>query len=291
MDLWHAIEESIYQATGDIFSLSKRDTVDGGCINEAYRISDDNKSYFVKVNSASQAAMFESEFKGLTEIIASQSVRAPHPIAVGQTQTESYLIMEYIEMAGKNSDDSLGQQLAAMHRCSKPQFGWVQNNTIGSTLQINAESDDWGLFWRDQRLRYQLQLAKQKRASTRLLDDGDKLLDLVPAFFSNYNPQPSLLHGDLWGGNYSSDTNGNPVIYDPACYYGDRETDIAMTELFGGFGKSFYEMYNQTWPLDEGYKVRRKLYNLYHVLNHFNLFGGGYMRQAEGMINSLLSEI
>jgi fructosamine-3-kinase len=143
-------------------------------------------------------------------------------------------------------------------------------------------------FWRDQRLGYQLKLAA--RSGRDLLKKGERILADLGAFFQNYRPVPSLLHGDLWGGNVSA-VERQPVIFDPAVYYGDREADLAMTELFGGFSEQFYQAYRDTWPLDDGYPVRKTLYNLYHVLNHFNLFGGGYGSQAERMIDSLLSEL
>jgi fructosamine-3-kinase len=119
---------------------------------------------------------------------------------------------------------------------------------------------------------------------------GDRLLADLPRFFDEM-PQPSLLHGDLWGGNWASDSDGNPVLFDPAVYYGDREADLAMTELFGGFDDRFYQSYRQTWTIDPGYSTRKVLYKLYHILNHFNLFGGGYVRQAQGMVDSLIAEL
>ena len=177
-----------------------------------------------------------------------------------------------------------------MHRTTRPQFGWWRDNTIGSTPQINTEEHDWIAFFREHRLHYQLELTAT-HGNTRLLRAGEKLLEALPAFYSDYTPPASLLHGDLWGGNHGQLRDGTPVIFDPAVYYGDREADLAMTELFGGFSFSFYAAYNEAWPLDAGYRVRRELYNLYHVLNHFNLFGGGYAGQAEGMIGRLVSEV
>jgi fructosamine-3-kinase len=136
-----------------------------------------------------------------------------------------------------------------------------------------------------------LALAGRNNAPAKMVDRGQHLLELLPALFSDYHPRPSLLHGDLWGGNWEADGDGSPVIFDPAVYFGDREADIAMTELFGGFDRRFYQAYESAWPLDPGYRIRKQLYNLYHILNHFNLFGGGYARQAEGMIESLLAQL
>ena len=154
---------------------------------------------------------------------------------------------------------------------------------------VNTQTEDWIEFWREQRLGFQLNLAKQNGASLSLYNKGTELLNNLYVFYSDYTPQASLLHGDLWSGNYGYLKEGTPVIFDPAVYYGDREADIAMTEMFGGFPDEFYSAYNQEWPLDKGYRQRKKLYNLYHILNHFNMFGGGYAMQAENMIEQLLN--
>jgi fructosamine-3-kinase len=146
-------------------------------------------------------------------------------------------------------------------------------------------------FWRTQRLQFQLELAAQQGHGGRLQSQGEKLLDAFPALFAGYSPQPSLLHGDLWSGNYAFTRAGEPTIYDPAVYYGDREADIAMTELFGGFGADFYAAYQADFPLDAGYGVRKTLYNLYHILNHLNIFGDSYRSQAYRMMDTLLLEL
>ena len=151
-------------------------------------------------------------------------------------------------------------------------------------------SSRWVQFWRERRLGYQLQLARANGHGGRFQVLGEKLLAKLDSFFSEANQAASLLHGDLWSGNYSFDSEGQPVLFDPAVYYGDRETDIAMTELFGGFPAAFYAAYRESYPIDPGYDVRKNLYNLYHILNHLNLFGGGYRSQAEQMMGSLLAE-
>ena len=183
----------------------------------------------------------------------------------------------------------LGEQLAAMHRIGASHFGWRIDNTIGATPQINTWSDNWIRFYGERRLRFQFDLAARK--SYRLQAKGEQLIEHLPAFFATYRPQASLLHGDLWSGNWGTDPLSNPVIFDPALYYGDRETDLAMTELFGGFPARFYDAYAGAFPLDTGYAVRKTLYNLYHILNHFNLFGSGYGNQAECMLDRLLAEV
>ena len=185
---------------------------------------------------------------------------------------------------------ALGQRLAGLHRSSAERFGWHRDNTIGATPQSNRWTASWIEFWRTQRLGFQLELAARNGYGGSLQRRGEQLLAQLDALLA-HDPAPSLLHGDLWGGNAAATPAGEPVLFDPACYYGDREADLAMTELFGGFAPAFYSAYRDTWQVDAGYAVRRDLYNLYHVLNHLNLFGGGYRAQAEGMIERLLSEV
>jgi fructosamine-3-kinase len=180
--------------------------------------------------------------------------------------------------------------LAALHRIEGNRFGWWRGNHIGATPQPNDPSPDWPDFWRQRRLGFQLDLAARQGHRGRLQGLGERLLERLPALL-DHRPRPSLLHGDLWGGNLAYDPDGRPVVFDPAVYHGDREADLAMTELFGGFPSRFYAAYQAAWPLDPAYRVRKVLYNLYHVLNHLNLFGGGYLTQAEGMMQRLLAAL
>jgi fructosamine-3-kinase len=288
-----AVARAISQATGERFVPEARQGVGGGCINSTEVLEGGGRRYFVKSNDAARLDMFEAEAAGLAEIACSISVRVPRPICTGRHGGRAFLVLEYLELGGggKNTDELLGRQLAAMHRASQARFGWQRDNTIGSTPQINSEETDWPRFYREHRLRYQLQLAGRNGHRGNLQKQGERLLERLPVFFSSYLPRPSLLHGDLWGGNHAALADGTPVIFDPAVYYGDREADLAMTELFGGFGSGFYSAYRAAWPLDPGYRVRKDLYNLYHVLNHLNLFGGGYRGQAERLIDRLLAEV
>jgi protein-ribulosamine 3-kinase len=265
----------------------------GGDINSAYRLQGSDRSYFVKLNRRELADMFASEFAGLEEISGTGAVRVPKPVTYGEAGSQAFLVLEYLEFGALNlqAQRLLGQQLAELHRQKQPYFGWRRDNTIGSTPQINARGDDWITFWRERRLGFQLQLAGRNGYVGRLQTQGERLCSALTGLFDGYQPQPSLLHGDLWAGNSATDKQGHPVIFDPACYYGDREADIAMTELFGGYSRDFYQAYNDSWPLDPGYPSRKTLYNLYHILNHLNLFGGGYQRQAENMIMQLLAEL
>lgn len=288
---YQSIARHIESVTGTPFSAAEEHDAGGGCINRAVVLRDGGQRYFVKLNRAELAAMFSAEAEGLAELRATQTIRAPAPICHGTDDAgQAYLVLEYIEFGGSDAQLQLGRQLAAMHRSRAAQFGWHRDNTIGSTPQINSRDDDWARFWSRRRLAVQLELAARNGHRGQLQSRGALLLEKVPLFFTDYRPVPSLLHGDLWGGNWSTDRNGNPVLYDPAVYYGDRETDLAMTELFGGFGPAFYRSYQEAWPLDPGYATRKHLYNLYHVLNHLNLFGGGYGAQAEQMIARLLAE-
>ena len=287
----HHIIENIKAHNKQTPSHYQLTPIGGGSINDAYRLQLADKLYFIKLNQPQLAFMFDAEARGLADISALHCIRTPQVICHGHTDDYSYIVLEYITLNSLHGASSrlLGKQLADMHKKQQDFYGWHINNTIGSTMQYNDRQDDWPTFWQNERLKKQLNLASQNGYNGSLQDKGRQLIDQVPTFFTRYLPHPALLHGDLWGGNAASDTKGNPVIFDPACYYGDRETDIAMTELFGGFGSDFLAAYQDHYPLDVDYKVRKTLYNLYHILNHLNLFGGGYLNQAEAMIEKLLS--
>ncbi len=293
MSPWSDIAVQISASINTPFDVEKTSLISGGCINQAYCIEDGKHSFFVKLNKTESLQMFEAEATGLQEIKNSHTLRVPTPVCWGRNETNSWLVLEYIEMdnASKNGSAALGAGLAEMHRISFEKFGWMQNNTIGSTPQINKFSPDWIQFWRKHRLGYQLQLAKTNGYTGKLLKQGEYLMAELDTFFPGAPQVASLLHGDLWSGNYSYDLAGYPVLYDPAPYYGDRETDLAMTELFGRFSTTFYAAYSEAYPLDPGYKIRKTLYNLYHILNHLNLFGRSYLHQAEHMMEKLLTEI
>ena len=318
---WNAIAASIGDSTQTFFKITHAVPISGGCINQTWRIENgDGVRYFVKLNDAHKLPMFVAESAGLTAIAATHTVRVPLPITYSTADGQAFLMLEYIALNGSGNARLLGEQLAALHRCTSnrapeihraaaevqggyphpgcsatphgrepPQFGFSQDNTIGETPQRNIWSSDWIAFWREQRLGFQLDLAAHNGYGGKLQELGHRLMERLPDFFDGYCPLPSLLHGDLWGGNHAYTTGGSPVIFDPAPYYGDREADLAMTELFGGFDPEFYAAYRTVWPLDAGYATRKTLYNLYHILNHANLFGGGYARQAEEMMHRLLT--
>ena len=291
MNPWPDIERAIREATGAPFAIDSRAASGGGCINECHTIRGQGRAYFVKLNTPDRALMFSAEAAALDEIGRTQAVRVPRPVCHGTGPAASWIVLEHLDLepAGDKSMRALGANLARLHRVTTRQYGWGRDNTIGSTPQVNTPADEWVEFWRKRRLGYQLELAESKGRG-RLIEDGRRLMEKLPIFLKGYRPAPSLLHGDLWSGNAAMMPGGEPVIYDPATYYGDREADLAMTELFGGFPPSFYTAYRAEYPLDPGYEIRKPLYNLYHVLNHFNLFGGGYGAQAERMIERLLAE-
>ncbi|MGA7935013.1 MAG: fructosamine kinase family protein [Kovacikia sp.] len=291
MPPWDSIAAHISQVTERQFEISDRRSVGGGCINSGYSLSDGRHTYFVKLNQAGQIAMFEAEAAGLQAMQATQSIRVPTPICWGAADADSYLVLEWIALGQGDSRswEEMGRQLAAMHQASSGQgFGWERDNTIGSTPQINRWTQSWTEFWVECRINYQLQLAKRRGGH---FPNHGNLLAAIPRLLAGYTPQPSLVHGDLWSGNAAIAQSGQPVIFDPATYYGDREVDLAMTELFGRFPPEFYRGYNEVFPLDVGYKRRKTLYNLYHMINHFNLFGGGYEAQANRMIEQVLAEM
>lgn len=289
---WPDIEHSIREASGAPFSIESHEATGGGDISRSYVVRGGGRAYFVKLNRADRAEMFAAEAAGLREISATGTVRAPEPLCHGASPAASWIVLEHLELRSASSAamSALGASLALLHRVTAARHGWHRDNALGTTRQINTPAEDWIAFWRVHRLGFQLRLAASNGHGGRLIGDGERLLEKLPAFFAGHAPLPSLLHGDLWSGNAAMTAAGEPVVYDPAVYYGDCETDLAMTELFGGFPQSFYNAYRAKHPLDEGYETRKSLYNLYHVLNHLNLFGGGYRAQAERMIGQLLAQ-
>jgi len=286
--MWNQITEQIASVTGRPLAQPRPQAIGGGSINQAYVLRDGQQSYFVKLNQAAQVAMFEAEALGLREIHQTRTIRVPQPLCWGTADGSSYLVLEWIELGRGDAQawERMGQQLAALHRVSSPQgFGWHQNNTIGSTPQPNPWTANWTEFFRQYRIEYQLQLARRRGGD---FPRHQALLAAIPKLLA-HQPQPALVHGDLWSGNAACSQDGEPVLLDPAVYYGDREVDLAMTELFGGFPAAFYDGYNQVYPLAPEYQQRKTLYNLYHILNHFNLFGGSYLAQANRMIDQILT--
>ncbi len=291
MSLWQHLAQQISLHTQQAFEITTHNSMSGGCINDAFCVGDGVRQYFVKLNSLQHGDMFETEAQSLDEMSRLSPIRVPRPICSGQTDTQAFLVLEFLPLCGQADAVIFAQQMADMHRVSNPQYGWLRNNTIGSTPQKNTRQACWTDFWRENRLLPQLKLAEKNGYASSLFPLTDRLLSDFDCLFDHYTPEVSMLHGDLWGGNAAGLADGTPVIFDPAFYYGDRETDIAMTHLFGGFNSRFYAAYNEAWPLDEGFKVRKTFYNLYHILNHLNLFGTGYLGQTILMTEQVLAEI
>jgi protein-ribulosamine 3-kinase len=262
-------------------------------VAQALRWEGPQGALFVKVAPVASEPGFAAEAQGLEEIAGVGAVAVPSVLAVGACETLAFIALEWLDLVAPTSlvERRLGEQLATLHRVSAPRFGWRSNNTIGPTPQHNRWCDDWVEFFVGQRLAPQLDLAERRGESGTLLDLGRLLCEHAGVLFTSYRPMPSLLHGDLWGGNWGAARDGRPFVFDPAVYYGDREADLAMTHLFGGFGAGFYTAYQSAWPLDPAAGTRRTLYNLYHVLNHAHLFGGDYATQATAMMRRLLAEI
>jgi protein-ribulosamine 3-kinase len=248
---------------------------------------------FRKTLEVEHAPRLAAEAEGLAALRDAGAIRVPAFKDSGEDEENAWIELEFLELLplDETSGALLGEALARQHRAAHEKFGWAKDNFIGASPQANGWSDDWLGFWRAQRLHPQLRMAARNRYPSRTIDRGERLLADCEVFFRHYRPAKSLLHGDLWSGNASRLPDGMPVVFDPAVYVGDREADLAMTELFGGFPKEFHAAYRNAWPMDDGYRVRRDFYNLYHVLNHANIFSGDYVRQAEVAIERLLAEI
>ena len=290
---FEAIAREIGAQLGSECAPEPQEAVSGGSINRCYRWRCGDTPLFVKVADHRGAAGLVAESAGLGLLAEANAVRIPRVLARGTAGRSAFLALEWIESrpAGRTAEHRLGEQLAAQHRVTAAQFGLADDNFIGRTRQPNGWVADWAEFFRERRLRHQLALAVQNGFGELLETPGARLLESVDRLLAGHRPQASLLHGDLWAGNRLADEREAPVIFDPAVYYGDREADLAMTRLFGGFGRAFYDAYRDAAPLPAGHQVRAELYNLYHVLNHANLFGGGYARQARVSIERLLAEV
>ena len=292
-----SLDTAITTLFGDGLRIAGRRPIYGGDINRSYRLTlSDESDLFMKCNTVKNLSFFTAEAQGLATLCAAGAIGVPKPLALGTDQAQgiSFLLMEYLEPAPKVSHywEVFGHELAALHcaDCSDAvpgdgslPFGFVTDNYIGASPQRNTPAADWITFFRECRLLPQVRMAEgyfdsgTRRRCTRLLDHLDSYL-MEPEF-------PSLLHGDLWSGNAICGPDGKAWILDPAAYVGHFEAELAMTELFGGFPSAFYQAYREVNPIDSGYRDRRDLYNLYHLLNHLNLFGGSYLRSVRQILN------
>ncbi|MBU2706509.1 fructosamine kinase family protein [Zooshikella marina] len=277
------LNEHISNYLGYAFDTEYIDTLVGGDINQAFALRQGDVSFFVKINHDDENTNFLAEALNLQVLKEADCLKVPAVIATDHECGCNYLLLEYIA-PGIGKWNEFGRQLAQLHKTTnKTHFGWSQNNFIGRTLQVNHWQANWSEFFAEQRIGVQLELANQQGAAL-----SEEIINTIKLLLADHQPEAVLLHGDLWSGNAGFTADGEPYCYDPACYYGDRETDIAMTELFGGFPQEFYTGYNQVFPLSEDYVLRRPIYNLYHLMNHYNLFGGHYLHQVKQSIKQLM---
>ncbi|OXY82530.1 fructosamine kinase family protein [Oceanimonas doudoroffii] len=278
--MWPVIASQISEAIDAEFAITERKPLSGGEINQAFRVSDGHRHFFVKLNDRAGVDMFRTEWTSLEHLLNTQTVKVPRPVCCGTTVSSSFLVLEYLALGSAEEQDwhMLGRQLAHLHKgSSQPMYGWDEDNFIGTTVQPNAWHKKWATFFAEQRIGWQLKLLEEKG---QYFGDIEEIVGAIKNRLASHQPRACLLHGDLWRGNLGfSERQG--VLFDPASYFGDRETDIAMTELFGQFPRVFYQGYDAVWPREEGYRARREIYNLYHLLNHVNLFGNPYLQQAK----------
>ena len=284
-------EETISGLFGTGMQIVSRRQVYGGDINLSYRLTlSDGRSVFMKSNTPENLSFFEAEAKGLEALRQTVTIGVPEVLGMGADKNMSFLLLEYLESAPKIERyfEVFGRELAALHRadCSflvpDGLFGFSGDNYIGATPQKNTPMTSWVDFFRECRLMPQFRMADRyfdaetRKLCTKLTDHLDSYLP-EPEF-------PSLIHGDLWSGNAAPGPDGKAWIFDPAAYVGHHEAELAMTELFGKYPETFYRAYNEVTPIDSGYQDRRDLYNLYHLLNHLNLFGSSYLGAVKNIL-------
>jgi fructosamine-3-kinase len=295
-----ALRDEIYaalQVYGDSSPIQDERPVGGGCIHHALQLHTQSAAYFLKWNDNAVPGMFSTEASGLILIRQTQTLRVPEVITVSEKQENcpAFLLMEWVggekRSAGVIDQRILGEGLAEMHRrgnspCSPAAYGLDEDNFLGRAAQHNGWDADWIDFFRQKRLSPQILTARRNghippERQKRL----EKLMEHLDQWLGGVDRRPCLVHGDLWHGNVMADQDGNPVLLDPAVYYADREVEIAYTHLFRGFGRHFYEAYQHSWPMEEGFAERRDLYNLYHLINHLNHFGEPYGSQVDEVLN------
>lgn len=256
----------------------------GGSFGATWRLAARGGRFFLKLGAASHP--FDAEVEALREIAATRTLRVPQPVACGVVGREAFLLLEWVDLRGDGDWGEAGAQLAALNAVNAPRYGWSRDNTIGASVQLNTPCATWAEFWRERRLRPQFRLARANGLG-RLAALEARACAASDALLAGHAPAAALLHGDLWRGNVAFDPSGRPVVFDPSTYHGDAETDLAMARLFGGFPSAFYAAYAAVRPPSEGVAARLGLYQLYHVLNHANLFGDGYVTQAHSLIDTL----
>ncbi|WP_299083087.1 fructosamine kinase family protein [uncultured Paraglaciecola sp.] len=284
--MWHFISEQISECIQQDFNYDDILQIKVGDGHHAFKMSSKDQAFFVKTNKKIYLPNFAAEAEGLTHLSSTQLFKVPKVICTGMVSDHSFLVLEHIPIneGDEQSWYSFGQALANLHKVhTQAMYGWQEDNYIGLTPQANTWQKKWSVFFAEQRIGFVLQLLAEKGHS---LGNIDNVVTSVKTLLASHHPTSSMLHGDLWQGN-TGFFNEQPLLYDPAFYFGDRETDLAMTELFGRFPDSFYQGYDDTWPIDQGYQFRKPIYQLYHILNHALLFGGQYIDSAKITLKNL----
>lgn len=284
--MWHALSVQLSLAIGQPFEIEKKIPIDSGDINECYFISCGDVQYFVKVNSREHLFAYKAEAESLRHLHQTGKMSVPGIIYMGIIKEKAFLVLDYIPMQPLDDECAylLGKELASLHQWGDQlEFGFDIDNFVGSTEQRNSWHRKWAPFFADHRIGFQLKLAEERGMS---FGNIEQIVENVKILLNNHHPKPSLLHGNFWHGNVAKTDNG-PIVFDPAIYWGDREVDVASSQLFIHFPDAFYRGYNEIWQLDDGYEQRKDLYNLYHMLNHCLMFGGHYLEKTENLITKL----
>ncbi len=284
------IELQLTEKFSQIGEIENIKAISGGCINETFKLETNQSSFFLKINSSRlYPGMFATEAKGLNLLSEANEITIPAVILADEHETNSFLILEWIERGKrtKNFFENFGTKLARLHKHSNECFGLDHDNYIGSLPQYNKPDKNGVEFFIQQRLVKQIEIAKEhNNIEDSTINQFDKLFKKLPQLIPN--EKPSLLHGDLWNGNYMTDKSGTACLIDPAVYYGYREVDLAMTKLFGGFDSEFYGSYNNEYPLQQGWQQRLDIFNLYPLMVHVNLFGQGYLGQVKQILSAFI---
>ena len=284
--LTQAIEESLQPVFGSHIAIEDFQPVSGGCINNGGRLQTNEGPFFVKYNDERFEGMFDTEARGLRLLKEPEAIKVPEVYCTGRTDDKQiFIVMEWIDQAPRQQDfwEKFGERLAALHQTHASQFGLDFDNYIGSLPQYNQQHADWPTFFREERIERQIAIAQKKgQLSDSLIQQIRNIYPKLPDIFPD--EPASLIHGDLWGGNFMINEHGEAAIIDPAVYYGHREMELAFTQMFGGFSRSFYEAYHHHYPLEKGFGERKDLYNLYPVLVHVNLFGGPYVDDVKQIV-------
>jgi fructosamine-3-kinase len=256
---------------------------------ESWLLKTSKGRFYVKTHLKRYAPIFKTQITSLLSITNTNTLACPSVIAHGQTHKYAWLVLSFLDLYQTGNQSQLGIKLAALHRYTGKLFGWSETNFIGQGIQYNHQLDDWASFYRSQRLLPQLQRATEKGLPSSIVASIEKLLERIESFFTDYHPIASLLHGQLTMDNFAFLSDSNPVVLNPCCSYGDREMDLALTELSGEFSADFYTAYQAAYPLDKGYQQRKPIYQLYYLLNEFNQSGGDYAQQIKALLATIAS--